>query len=86
MAEDMDNIDSMITAALGRKPNCTITSVTSVTGGVINSQTINIEYSSDENELVAKTFDTVTALVDDAKRMARNGGFTTSMDEVPGVQ
>ncbi len=85
MAEDMENIDSMITAALGRKPNCTITSVTSVTGGVINSQTINIEYSNDENELVAKTFDTVNALVGDAQRQASLAGFTTSVEELAGV-
>ncbi len=84
MAEDMENIDSMITAALGRKPNCTITSITSVTGGVINSQTINIEYSGDESELVAKTFDTVEAVLSDAKRMAKTGGFTTSMEEYAG--
>ena len=84
MANDMENIDSMITAALGRKPNCTITSVTSVTGGVINSQTINIEYSSDENELVAKTFSTVDALTQDAKNNAKKTGHTTSIDELIG--
>jgi len=73
----MSNVLSALLATLKEKPHCTITTVMSVTDGVINNTTVSVEGANTEHELVIKTFGTYDGIMTASRLMAKDGGFPT---------